>query len=290
MSALRIVGYVAFFLLAFAVSVYWTFPFDAAKDRLLGLASQQTDMTITAKSLEPSWFTGAVAKGVVIRRASAKEPIELAQVTARAHLLPLLTGGRGFTVDAPIAKGDVHADVVEASDGMQVNATADGLELALVPGLAEATGLPLAGGLDLAVDMLVGNDPKQSEGIIKIKGTGLEILKGGMIKAFPVPELPVGNLDWTIPVSKGKATFERLELTGDTVLLRLDGDVTLGSPLDRSILNFKISFKPTPAFLKKEPLLGALLNNIRRAKGRDGFYTYQVSGSVKRPRFFARRQ
>ena len=51
-----------------------------------------------------------------------------------------------------------------------------------------------------------------------------------------------------------------------------------------------ISFKPTAAFLKKEPILNALLNNIKRAKGSDGFYTYAISGSLKHPRFSQRRR
>ena len=290
MRALRITGYLAFFVAAFVLSLYWTFPFDAAKDRLLRLVSKETKMTITAKSLEPNWLTGAVAKGVKIQRPDAETPIELAQVRARAHLLPLLTGGRGYTIDLPLAKGDVHAVIVQTSVGMDIDAQAEGIELALVPGLAEATGLPLAGGLELDVDLMAGTDPKTSEGVIKIKGTGLEILKGGKIKKIPIPELQVGSFDWTIPVKEGKASFERLELAGEAIEARLNGQITLGSPLDRSILNLQVAFKPTPAFLKKEPLLGALLNNIKRAKGRDGFYGYAVTGTVKRPRFFPKRQ
>ena len=290
MNALRIVGYIAFFVFALIVSVYWTFPFDAAKDRILRVASEQTKMEITAKSLEPSWVTGAVAKGVKIRRPGVEAPIELPKVTARAHILPMLTGGQGFTVDLPIAKGDVHADVVEASKGMNVVAHADSVELALVPGLADAIGIPLSGTADIDVDMFVGSDPKTSEGVIKLKATGVEILKGGKIKAFPVPELPVGSFDWTIPVKKGKAIFDKLTLDGETIQLRVDGQITLGNPVNRSILNLKVAFKPTPEFLRKEPLLGALLKNIRRAKGSDGFYGYAISGNLKRPRVFPKRQ
>ena len=184
----------------------------------------------------------------------------------------------------------MHADLVKASDGMNIDAQGEGLELALIPGLADATGLPLAGGLDFDIDLLAATDPKASEGIIKIKGTGLEILKGGQIKNVPVPELAIGSFDWTIPINDGKASFDRLQLEGDAVSLKIDGEITINTPLDRSVLNLKIDFKPTDAFLKKEPLLGALLNNIRRAKGRDGFYGYNVTGAIARPRFFPKRR
>ncbi len=51
-----------------------------------------------------------------------------------------------------------------------------------------------------------------------------------------------------------------------------------------------LSFKPTDAFLKKEPILNALLANIQSAKGSDGFYTYAMVGSLKHPRFSPRRK
>ncbi|MEO1338695.1 MAG: type II secretion system protein GspN, partial [Myxococcota bacterium] len=243
MPALRIVGYIAFFLFAFVIGLYWSFPFESAKDRILRTASKQTKMTITAKSLEPNWVTGAVAKGIKIQTAADAEPIELSQVYVRAHVLPMLTGGRGFTVDAPIAKGDVHADIVQSSKGADIDAQAEGLEIALLPGLAEKTGLKLAGDVDLDVDLFAGTDPKTSEGVLKIKAAGLETLKGGKMSNFPIPELNVGSFDWTIPVKNGEALLEQLTITGGDVDLRVDGKITLGSPLDRSLLNLKVGFK-----------------------------------------------
>ena len=96
MIALRYAGYAVFFLFAFIIGLYWTFPFDAAKDRLLGIASKETKMQISARSLEPSWVTGAVAKGVKIQRPGNAAPIEIPRVDARAHILPLLTGGKAI--------------------------------------------------------------------------------------------------------------------------------------------------------------------------------------------------
>jgi type II secretion system protein N len=180
---------------------------------------------------------------------------------------------------------------VHSEPELDVDATISSVELALVPGLAEAIGLPLGGKIDLDGKIHIDSKtPKNTEGEIKMKGTALEILKGGKISGFPVPELAIGDFSWTIPVTEGKAKFDKQEVKGENVELRIDGEIALLSPLDRSQLKLFVSFKPTDAFLKKEPILNALLANINRAKGSDGFYTYSVNGSVKHPRFMPSRR
>lgn len=290
MLALRIAGYVAFFLFSLLLSIYLTFPWDAAKDRVLDLASQESGMQITAESLEPSWFTGVEAKGVKVLRPEAEEPIDIPSLEARANVLALITGGMGGSVRLPIAKGVVWADVVSSSDTLAVDGEVKDVELALVPGLAGSIGMPLAGQVSLLADLEVNKeDPKASKGSLRVRGESIEILEGGKVSGFPVPALAVGSFDWTIPVSDGKARIEGQKITGENIEVVVDGEVTLNSPLSRSGLNLHVKFKPTPAFLKKEPLLGALLNNLRRAKGADGFYGYALAGSVKHPRFFPKR-
>lgn len=291
MNVLKYIGFAAFFGVAFIISLYLTFPWDSAKDFALQKASVATGMELSAKSLEPSWITGIVAKDVSILPAGQEEPITLAELRARIHLLPLLTGGRGITADLPIAQGTVHADVVDSSARTQVQAELKGIQIALVPGLQDATGVPLNGELDLTADMdLDKAKPEASSGTIKLSGTGLELLKGGKVAGMTLPfELSIGDFAWTIPITDGKAKLDKLAIKGESVELELDGTLTLNAELARSIPNLVVKFKPTDAFLKKEPLLNALLANISRAKGSDGFYAYTLTGSLKHPRFAMRR-
>ena len=105
MNLLRYIGYVAFFLVSFVLSLYLTFPWDAAKDRLLDQASKAAGAEITAQSLEPNWITGVVAKKVRYKKKDAEEPLELEEVRARISVLSLLAGNVGLTASLPIAKG-----------------------------------------------------------------------------------------------------------------------------------------------------------------------------------------
>ncbi|MEQ8278812.1 MAG: type II secretion system protein GspN [Deltaproteobacteria bacterium] len=287
---MKYLGYALFSIFAFLCALYLTFPWEDAKGRALAEVSRATGATITAKKLEPSWVTGVHAEGVKIQMPKSPDPIELAEIDARAHVLALISGGVGANVELPIAKGLVEADFSDGSSGTSVDATIAGVELALVPGAADAIGLPLSGTVDAKIDLeLSKEDVKKSSGLIELKGSGLELLEGGKVSGFPVPALALGNLDWSVPVKNGKLLFEKQEMKGENVEVKLDGEITLNKDFSRSVLNLVVSFQPTDAFLKKEPLLGALLQNIRSAKGSDGFYSYAMTGSIKHPRFFPKR-
>lgn len=286
MKVLKYLGYVAFFFVAFLLSLYWTFPWNAAKARALQMASAQTKTEISAETLEPNWFTGIIATGVKVLPKGRDEPIEIPELKARAHILPLLSGGQGVTVDIPVAQGNLHADLVSKGGEVRVEGAATDLELALVPGLKEATGIPLAGQITLRAEPLTFNpkNPKNAEGTLALKGTDLEILAGGKVSNFPLPELAVGSFNWKVPIEKGKVMLNQLTLKGENVELSLDGTIALTKRPELSILNLTVKFKPTQAFLTKEPLLKALLQNIKRAQGGDGFYAYRITGPLSRPR------
>jgi type II secretion system protein N len=291
MKLIRYLGYAAFFLVMFVFGLYYTFPWDAAKDRILEIASRESGMAISAGSLEPSWLTGIVAHDVKITPQGASTPMSIERLSARAKVLSFLGGKRGFSVALPIAKGDLSADVVMGAETVDVKAEAKSVELGLVPGLTDAIGLPLTGATTLKTEMVLGlKDPKATQGNLALKLTGLKIEKGGKMSGFPIPELSIGDLDWQIPIEAGKATFKTLKVAGDSVEMSFDGSILLLNPISRSTANLTVSFKPTDKLLKAEPLLGALLNNIQQAKGSDGFYTYAMNGPVKSPHFTPRRR
>lgn len=291
MNIVKYLGYAAFFVFAFVISLYLTFPWHAAKSKVLIEASKATGMDIEAKSLEPDWITGIVAEDVRIRTATMEEPLEIDRLKARVHLLPLLTGGKGGSLSMPIAQGTVDAVVLDSETEMQVEATIDSVQIGLVPGLKESLGVPLSGTLGIKADLALNKaKPDASSGVLQIKADDLELLKGGKVGGMTLPfELAIGSFDWKIPIDKGKAKLDKLSIKGDNIEVELDGTITLAAKIERSTLNLTVKFKPTELFLKKEPILNALLSNLRKAKGKDGFYAYALTGSAKHPRFFPKR-
>ncbi len=291
MKILRYVGYVLFALVSLVVSLYLTFPWNHAKEFLLSQVNQSTGMKLTVDTLEPAPLTGVRAKGVKLETKPGAEPLALAQLEVKAHVFQLLKGNKGGTVQFPIAQGTVDADVTQTAEGLEIKARIENIELALLPAIADAIGLPLSGVISLEADLFVSSkDPSETRGNLALQGKGLELLAGGKVGGFPVPELAIGDFDWKVPIDKGRAKLDKQTIRGENVEVMVDGEIVVLNPPSRSNLNLNVSFRPTEAFLKKEPLLGALLNNINQAKGADGFYTYAVSGALTQPRLFPRRK
>ena len=287
---IRIIAYGAFFLASFLICLYATFPWDAVKRRVLQEASRELGAQITARSLEPSWLTGFQAEGIEVSMEGEDAPLSIEQINARVSVLAFLTGGYGGSLKVPVGDGRIFADVSGDDDKLDITAEVETLELALLPALRYATGLALTGILEVSSDLSLGlSEPSESNGMLKIEGSDLETLEGSKIGSFPVPELVLGSLAWDLPLENGKLIVRNQRLTGPNVELGLNGEVVLAKPLNRSLVNLAVRFKPTPAFLKAEPMLGALLRNIDRYKGPDGFYGYQVSGTLKRPRLTPQR-
>ena len=284
---LRALGYGAFFGASYMICLYLSFPWTSVKERVLQQASKQMGRSITARSLKPSWITGFRAEQVEIELDGDAEPITLDRVHVRASLIDFLTGGYGGSIRIPVAKGRIDADISAHTSVFNGDFSIRDIELALVPALKDTSGLSLSGTVDLRADVnLELKEPNKSQGQIDLRISSLETLKGSKAANFPVPEMSLGNLDWSIPIEKGKVLVKNQTLRGPDLELILDGEITLAKPFDRSVLNLSARFKPTAAFLRREALIGQLLNlnNVKRYKSSDGFYNYRVTGTIKRPR------
>lgn len=282
----KIVGYILFALVSFVISLYLTFPWDAARELVQKEVSKAVGATVAAEKLEPSWLTGIHAEAIEIELPDSEEPLKLDALDARISVLSLLSGAKGGTARVPMAQGVIEAEAEVTDARAEVEADIVDIELALIPALKAATGLALAGEVDADAQLDIGiADVGTTAGNIHLTGTGLEVLEGSQAGGFPIPALVLGSLDWTIPIEGGKAKITNQTLSGPTVEASVNGEIVLAKPFGRSLMNLKLRFKPTPEFLRKEPLLGSLLNNLSRYRSPDGFYGYQVTGTVKRPRF-----
>ncbi len=292
MKPIRIIGYASFFVFSLILGLYLTFPWGALKDRLELELTARTGWRIESERLQPYWLTGVAIDGLKLQSPEAQEPFELDRVIAKAHILSFLVGARGVTAWIPVGEGELNLSLRQSSSANRILAQGEKVELGLIRGLPTLTGLPLTGEVDLDVDLrLDKEDAAKTAGQIDIKGSDLEIGEGGKVMGFPIPTaLVLGNLDWGVEIADGKAEIPRQEMRGGDFDVDVEGTIDLASPIERSKLDVAVSFKPSPEFLKANGLIEALLNNIRRARGNDGFYTYAITGSMKHPRAFPRKR
>jgi len=283
MGVMKYIGYALFFLASVVFGVYQTFPWDVVKDRAFNAIKKQSGVTITADSLEPNWITGIEAEKVEISLKPNQDPIKLDSLKARAKVFALIQGKTGLSFSAPIARGNVDADIVMDQETAVIEAEIEKIQLELVPAL-RAANVPLSGKVSLSSDLTWGlKAPKKTEGKVTIKFQDFVAEKGIKVGMFPLPrDFDLGSFQLDLPMKEGKVLLKNQKVAGKDVELTLDGTITLMKPIHRSALNLDVGFKPTEALLKADPLIKALLKNIKGKKDSKGFQKFKVTGTFNR--------
>ena len=275
--------YSALFLCSVVFGVYQTFPWDTVRDRVFQMAKKQAGIELSADSLEPSWVTGIEAEKLEISLKPGQDPIKFDKFNARAKVLAFAQGKKGFSVEAPVARGNIDADVVFDNETAEIEANIDKIQLELIPSL-RAANFPLSGKISIESDLTWGiKAAKKTEGKLKIKFENFVAEKGIKLGMFPLPrDFDLGSFELDLPMKEGKVMLKNQVVAGKDIELVLDGSITLMNPVARSALNLDVGFKPTEELLKSDPLIKALLKNLKGKKDGKGFQKVKVTGTFRR--------
>lgn len=286
--------YGAFAAAAFLLSLRWTFPGEAVKERLI-LEAAARGWQIEMSEVGPGGIVGFTARDVQLEDATGLK-IPLQSVTASIRLLPLLAGRQVLALDARAFGGRITGTAALSGDPRPVELTLEGLDLAAAAPLKRATRLDLAGilGGEIALDLPAAANGRPS-GRIDLTVTGAAV-NGGKVPVpglpgdgIPLPRTSLGQLTAAVKLDgQGKAVAEKLQLTGGDAELTGDGlSITLQPKLEFSPLFGRASIRLKPTFWEKgetkglQPLFEAATASARRS---DGTVGVQVLGSLGNPR------
>lgn len=284
-------AYGAFALLSFAVALRWTFPADAAKQRLV-LEAAARGWQVEAERVGPGGLLGLSAEGLTIESGSGlKVPVD--ELTASLRLLPLLLGRRSVAFDASLYDGRVSGTADLSGDARSVKVTVAGLDLGRVLPLRKALGADLLGIVDGEADVVLPSAADQKPtGLVElaVKEAGIaggQVPVPGMTGGLSLPRTSLGTVNARVKLDQGRATFERLEATGGDAELSAQGLYAVLQPrLAAAPLFGRAKVKAQEAFWSKpqtQNLKGLADAALGSSRGRDGAWNFQVAGSVGRP-------
>lgn len=312
---LKIVGYVAWFLAAFVVGVYLTFPLDEAKGAIIGLVETQlgkgkqgqhgVDPVVQLGSLHLSGF-GVAAERVSIQMPSRNpDPgptIDLDELSVGVRPWSLITDAKTVVIDADLYDGSMSAVVSADAKGAVHDADieAEDIDLAKIPLLLERVGIPLGGKLEIDAELELGESPeKDGEGSVRLTVKNATVGPGNIkalsaLGGFEVPVVDLGTLVIDIPIKQGKGTIAGAKLDGKDVQLELFGDLFVKGKLQQSRLDLDGFVQPTQAFLDREKKFQSLLElgekmggmsgvSLPRAKDEEGRYYFSIKGTIEAP-------
>jgi type II secretion system protein N len=279
------------FVFCYAIFLYWVFPYDALKDRILSGIERQLGggLQVSAQSLKPHWFTGVEIEDLAIEGAGDRGLVELVKFTrvkARAALIPLIFGSvrASFTID--VGKGEISGTARVGDETVSVNVEVNDLNLADFVFLQERTGLKFASRIDGKIELAINRQqPVRSTGSVDITFQDLRIgasqLKAGEL-VLEVPDLLLAKgkeSKFNVSLGRGTVTIERFLFAGGDLGLDLKGKVFLSSRVDNYRLNLRGSFSASPKFGEALPFLFI----IDSQKQEDGSYPLSVTGRLARP-------
>lgn len=288
---LRYLSYLALFAVLFVVFLYWVFPYDSLKDRILGDVERQLGggLQVSAKTLEPHWFSGVDIEDLEIEGPGEHGMVKLAKfkrVRARASLIPLIFGSVRTKFEIMIGKGEISGRARAGEDAITIRVDLEDLNLADFAFLQERTGLKFVSRIDGGADLSVNRaQPVRSSGRVDLNFKNLSIaasqLSLGDI-ALEVPDLIIAKgkgSELKMSLGKGTATFENFAFKGGDLQIELKGKIFLSQKVDNYRLNLRGKFSVSEKLNEAFPFLFI----VDSQKQEDGSYPLSITGRLSRP-------
>jgi type II secretion system protein N len=285
------VGFVVF-LIAF----YASLPYDRFKDQVVALASQR-NMDVEIGSAGPTLGIG-IAFGdirIATRPTDGSKPTRLRIESAKIGVSPLarLSGQDAASVSAEALSGDIGIDYRGNRARAQVRVKARELAMAELPGVKDAINLPLAGKLDLNLNLTVTpnrvTDTNGSlgwtcagcaigDGKAKLRIAGNPMLAEGL----SLPQVRLGDFTGKVVIEKGMARLQTVQARSLDGEIYIEGEIRLVDPFPQSLADLYVRFKATDAFIKKSDKLQLLMQLADAGKRSDGYYGVRLTGALSR--------
>ncbi len=303
-------GYSAWFLLLFVMLTWLTFPWGRVRDQAMVQASE-SGWALQIDSLG-SAFVGLKAKGLSLGLAGADgEPagaplITLDKVKVKTGLAGAAAAGMelravasegGATVPelvqrvlaavgsvdgkAKLYGGKLNLTLSDQGEATRFAWNAEKLDLSKYLLELESVSAEPEGKLRSTADVSWHwEDPKKTTGSIDLNLDSLTIrkLKVGIITA---PELVFSQAEAHLKFARGKAEFRDTVFEAEQAQARIEGFVSLSQNFMRSRLSLRVKFKLADTF---DGLMSMAVGSDPTHKDKDGWYHYQINGTLQRPR------
>lgn len=304
-------GYSAWFLFLFVLLTWFTFPWSRVRDQAIvqahdagwelridslgsavvglkakGVAlakssdddeSPNPDIVAFDKVKVKTGIGGAIATGLALRGVASEGGTSPSDLAKR-----ILDAAGAFDISAKLYGGKVNARVESGEDVARFKVEGDDVDLAKYVLQTETFSADPRGSLNADADVTWHwEDPKKTSGSVDLVLDDL-VISGLKVGIFGLPETAFSRSEAHVKFTRGKAEFRDTEFEADEVQVVVEGFVTLSKSVMRSRLSLKVRFKLREDL---DQLAKISLGANPAHKDDDGWFHYQVNGTLQRPRF-----
>jgi len=296
----RIAGYLAFFLLIFAIAMVFKFPTDAVVRSVLEDIRHDHKVIVDVRSIERYRVTGVELDGVTLSwdKARVFEFARLENVKVWVNPLPLLWGTASLKLNVTAYGGRLQGKAAVSKKHVDADIDIDGFNLAMLDlahfipgGVAEfaTTGL-ISGNVNMhlvsrtersrqdkstgSIDLDINNFSLSG---IKVSIPLMDTLEMDRIAFEPTKLLM--ELDYpSLKISQGTFKGQQIEVV-------LSGKMTLKKNFMKSNYMYTAKFKLGPEFDQKYGLaLSLAAGQMNLKKDSQGYYRLDLRGMPSNPR------
>lgn len=228
-AALPWFAYSTFFVTTFLLFVYWTFPYDRLRDKIVAEFDKSQKNPTGARQalsigrLEPSWFTGVVLKDVQLTSypADPTKPTSVLsadEIKARVSFWSLFSAAKDITFSAKALGGTIEGSITHTPSAPPKEGEVrpgkdkgprfdrafkmeiDGITLNTLAPLKDAVGTEVGGTLKGSIEVVYGETRiDKANGTVNLEIENFWVSDGK--KPFKVPALKLvfGSEDITLP-------------------------------------------------------------------------------------------
>jgi len=310
---LRWVGYPVLGVCCFLYALHLTFPYERIKDKLVEALSDRYEMEVS--SVERTILPGGMILNGVALRSRPADPAEppavvfINKIRIKLSLLALLGQTADVEIVMEIGGGVIEGNVTATAAEVTVDVFTEGLPLDNIPGLAEAIGLPMKGGLNAKFSLTLPEMHwDQADGMVSLSCPGCTVGDGkAQIKppqssggsrslafasgGITVPELNLGDIKGEVVVEDGRAKIEKFAATSKDGELELVAAIRFEQVLKNSqIESGCMRFKLSEDLKQRDPKFGAMPNLMRVSGDVDDYAYLKMKGTLGRMRWLATAQ
>lgn len=277
-------GYLAFSITSFLLSLYWTFPAQVVTMRLAQEVAKATGGQVRFRvGRADLWRLSGIAAHDVRLQVNDGAPVTLEAARIRLRLLPLFLL-RG-SVYAQVQLGQGLAEVVLSLDKSHAaEVRFDDIDLTKPAWLAKQLGVPLQGVLTGTASLVNAPRWPMTNGDLDIQFDKLSV-GPTTVEGVTLPQIGLGQINVAMEIREGQAKITSMRQQGGNISLEARGKVVMSEPLEASVLDLCGRLKVEPAFLQANPKLAAAMHLAEVQLKRDptGFLNVPLAGSVRSP-------
>ena len=202
--------------------------------------------------------------------------LSMDSASVRLRLLPLLTGRVTIALDGRIGSGTITGTITVAPQ-KQLDLAIKDLPLEAIPFFPTVAGTQAKG--IARINATIQGIGARAKGDLQLQVRGAE-LNGIKIGEIPLPDASYREVQGMLRIGGGKASLESFTLQGESLYVRLKGDIPVIAPLNASPLNLTLELMPKPEFMERQKFVFLLLVKYLSSPGH---YQIPIRGTLAKP-------